>query len=163
MEGTDIAERQKQAILRNVESEEHRGGLKSFIGSLVIPDSKDDGEGSKKYSYFRDYQLDIKKTTEGNEFIFFLDPDADEVSYCELSTRVELKKTKMGGTEARRRNAIVTRRTFTPYEAEEAGQKLKTVEGKFQGEVSTESTEPPPKADSAGISSSDHERSSDED
>ena len=62
MKGEDIQDRQNRAIVRNVDEIQH-GGLSKLIGSLVVPDTVETA-GTQKYSYFRDYQVDLKKVSQ---------------------------------------------------------------------------------------------------
>lgn len=124
MEGADCTERQNRAILRNVDSTEMKGGLTAMVGSLVVPSTidVDDSPEQEKFDYFRDYQMDLK--TINDQYIMYVDPNSDTVSYCEVSARVTLKKTKMGGTDDRRRGALVKRRKLTPSEETEMQKRL---------------------------------------
>lgn len=59
LQGEDKQERQNKAIIRNVHAEQHKGGLQSILGSLVIPETAD----SSSYKYFRDYQMQLTKVS----------------------------------------------------------------------------------------------------
>lgn len=90
--------RQSQAIIRNVQEKVFPGGLSTLVGSLVVPsvhnattDASVDEE--RTLDYYREYQLDLKNTLKEDKYIFLLDRNSSTATYCELMTRVELKKT----------------------------------------------------------------------
>jgi len=149
----------ERAIIADVREKDATASQKPvMVACYLVPDSDTETAetgAAESMTTLRGYHIEVKDTE--STFIFFIDPEGGQASYCKLETRIDLKKGRPPSqTSEHVLQATLTRRDFSSEEIQQRSNSTKEVTEADYSEGEDDEEEIPGRLDQEDHHSSSH-------